>query len=77
MTKKISRPFIATKDPMVRDILQRMSDRSDEGLTKYKVNMEMAKKPFSKWIDDVQEEAWDMIVYLEKVRQVLKKSKII
>ena len=77
MTKKISRPFIATKDPMVRDILQRMSDRSDEGLTKYKVNMEMAKKPFTKWIDDVQEEAWDMIVYLEKVRQVLKKSKII
>ena len=77
MPKKIVRPFIATKDPMVRDILHRMSDRSDERLTKYKVNMEMANKPFGKWIDDVQEEAWDMIVYLEKVRQVLKKAKII
>jgi hypothetical protein len=77
MGKKIIRPFVATKDPMVRDILQRMSDRSDEGLTKYKVDMEMAKKPFSKWIDDVQEEAWDMIVYLEKVRRVLKKANII
>ncbi len=77
MGKKIIRPFVATKDPMVRDILQRMSDRADEGLTKYKIDMEMANKPFSKWIDDVQEEAWDMIVYLEKVRQVLKKAKII
>ena len=77
MGKKIIRPFVATKDPMVRDILQRMSNRSDEGLTKYKVDMEMAKKPFSKWIDDVQEEAWDMIVYLEKVRRVLKKANII
>jgi len=77
MGKKIIRPFVATKDPMVRDILQRMSERSDEGLTKYKVDMEMANKPFGKWIDDVQEEAWDMIVYLEKVRRVLKKANII
>ena len=44
MGKKIIRPFVATKDPMVRDILQRMSERSDEGLTKYKVDMEMANK---------------------------------
>ena len=77
MGKKIIRPFVATKDPMVRDILQRMSDRSDEGLTKYKINMEMAKKPFGKWIDDVQEYAADMILYLEKVRTVLKKENII
>ena len=59
MGKKIIRPFVATKDPMVRDILQRMSERSDEGLTKYKVDMEMANKHFGKWIDEVQEEAWD------------------
>ena len=77
MGKKIIRPFVATKDPMVRDIIQRMSNRSDEGLTKYTVKKEMAKKPFGKWIDDVQEEAWDMIVYLEKVRRVLKKANII
>lgn len=75
--EKVERPFVATKDRMVRKLLQRMSERSNQGLIKYKIDMDHAKKPFNEWVDDVQEELWDAIVYLEKVRAVLKKAKII
>tara|TARA_R110000744_G_scaffold74606_6_gene148934 strand:+ start:1141 stop:1389 length:249 start_codon:yes stop_codon:yes gene_type:complete len=71
-TDNVVRPFICTKDPLVRDLLARMSKRSDEGLTKYKVSMDLAMKPIGKWIEDAQEEEWDKIVYLEKVKRILE-----
>jgi hypothetical protein len=81
MTRKkkidnVVRPFICTKDPLVKDLLARMSKRSDEGLTKYKVSMDLAMKPIGKWIEDAQEEGWDKIVYLEKVKRILAGYKI-
>ena len=54
---KIIRPFIVTKD----------------GIKKYNVTMLQAKKPIEKWIEDAQEEAWDQIVYLEKIKSLLTK----
>ncbi len=49
-----------------------MAERSEEGLAKYKHSMENAKKPLQEWIVDAQEEAWDFIVYLEKIRNLIK-----
>ena len=60
-------PF--TRDPLIQDILDRMVARSEEGCDTYGETMEQASKPFDKWIVDAQEEAWDLIVYLEKIRQ--------
>jgi hypothetical protein len=35
--------------------------------------MVQATKPLHKWIDDTQEELWDAIVYLEKIKSLLTK----
>lgn len=70
---KIVRPFIMTKDPMIQELLQKFSKRSDEGILNYRVTMVQATKPLHKWIDDTQEELWDAIVYLEKIKSLLTK----
>ena len=51
-----------------------MAERSEEGLAKYKHSMETAEKPLHEWIIDAQEEAWDFIVYLEKIRNLIKQT---
>jgi hypothetical protein len=70
---KIVRPFLITKDPMIQELLQKFSKRSDEGIANYRVTMVQATKPLHKWIDDTQEELWDAIVYLEKIKSLLTK----
>jgi hypothetical protein len=70
---KIVRPFIMTKDPMIQDLLHKFSKRSDEGISNYKVTMAQATKPTVAWINDTQEELWDAIVYLEKLKSILTK----
>ena len=70
---KIIRPFIVTKDHMVQKLLHKFAKRSEDGIKKYNVTMLQAKKPIEKWIEDAQEEAWDQIVYLEKLKSLLTK----
>ena len=60
-----------TKDKMIRKIMQRMSKRADDGIKKYGSTMLHSKKSFVAWIDDTQEELWDAIVYLEKLKSLM------
>jgi hypothetical protein len=60
-----------TKDKMIRKIMQRMSKRADDGIKKYGSTMLHSKKSFIAWIDDAQEELWDAIVYLEKLKTLM------
>ena len=60
-----------TKDKMIRKIMQRMSKRADDGIKKYGSTMLHSKKSFIAWIDDAQEELWDAIVYLEKLKSLM------
>jgi len=60
-----------TKDKMIRKIMQRMSKRADDGIKKYGSTMLHSKKSFVAWIDDAQEELWDAIVYLEKLKTLM------
>ena len=69
---KIIRPFVITKDPMIQDLLRKFSERSDKGISDYKVTMLKASKPLNNWITDIQEELWDSIVYLEKTKYEIK-----
>ena len=62
-----------TKDPMIQKLLKKFSKRSDEGISNYKVTMQQATKPTHAWIEDTQEELWDAIVYLEKLKSILTK----
>ena len=72
--KKIIRPFVLTKDPLVQVILERFAKRSDDGIKKYGKTMLQATKSIAQWIDDAQEESWDKIVYLEKIKIELQKK---
>lgn len=60
-----------TKDKMIKKIMQRMSKRADDGIKKYGSTMLHSEKSFVAWIDDAQEELWDAIVYLEKLKTLM------
>ena len=72
--KKIIRPFVLTQDPLVQVILERFAKRSENGIKKYCKTMLQATKSRIQWINDVQEESWDTIVYLEKLKTELQKK---
>jgi hypothetical protein len=63
-----------TKDKLIANILQRMALRSENGIKKFGLTMTETKKPTVAWIDDAQEELWDAIVYLEKVKLIMRKE---
>ena len=73
-SKRINRPFVLTRDPLVQRILERFAKRSESGIKKFKRTMLEATKSIDQWIDDAQEESWDKIVYLEKIKIELQKK---
>ena len=73
-SKRIIKPFVLTKDPLVQRILERFAKRSENGIKKYGRTMVDATKSIDEWIDDAQEESWDKIVYLEKIKIELQKK---
>ena len=66
--------LVFTKDSLVQGILKRFAKRSDDGIKKYGKTMLQATKSIAQWIDDAQEESWDKIVYLEKIKIELQKK---
>ena len=66
--------FKLTEDKIVAAIIKRANDGANEGIVTYGDTMDDATKPTVGWIKDTQEELWDAIVYLEKVRQILSEQ---
>lgn len=64
---------IKTKDKIVRTILKKMDERSLEGQKKYKSTMydevSTNEKSFLDFLQDVQEEMMDALLYIEAVKQ--------
>jgi len=60
-----------TSDPMVNRILHRCINRSEAGMIEYGMSIEEnPDKDIIRWFNDIQEELWDAIVYIEKAKQV-------
>ena len=66
--------LVFTRDALVQGILKRFAKRSNDGIKKYGKTMLQATKSIAQWIDDAQEESWDKIVYLEKIKIELQKK---
>ena len=66
--------LVFTKDTLVQGILKRFAKRSDDGIKKYGKTMLQATKSRIKWINETQQESWDTIVYLEKLKLELQKG---
>ncbi|QDP58854.1 MAG: hypothetical protein Unbinned5607contig1000_2 [Prokaryotic dsDNA virus sp.] len=77
---KIKNMNIKTKDKIVRKVIQKMDDRSIVGQNKYgnTMNKEIEDeiKDLLDFVNDVQEEMMDALLYLESVKTLLIKNKI-
>jgi|DEB0MinimDraft_6_1074348.scaffolds.fasta_scaffold229446_2 hypothetical protein len=67
----MSREFKLTEDKLVASIIERANIRANAGFLTYGDTMEDATKPTKDWITDAQEELWDAIVYLEKLKTLI------
>ncbi len=63
-----------TNDPLVQKVIDRMAARSESGIKKFGNTMDKANKSLHEWILDTQEELADAIIYLEKVKEQLRKK---
>lgn len=65
---------LETEDRIVDSVIQRLVDRSAQGMVTYGVSM--ADNPLSKveWIDHAIEEALDFACYLERLKDEIKKE---
>ena len=71
----MDRCYMMTKDPLVQKVIDRMADRSESGIKKFGNTMDQANKSLDEWILDTQEELMDACLYLEKLKEELRKKK--
>ena len=57
-------------DPVVQRVIERFQQRSEFGQKKYNTTLEGNTLPFLGWVQHMQEELMDAILYLEKMKSV-------
>ena len=57
-------------DPAVQTVIEQFQQRSEIGQQKYKTTLEANNLPFFAWVQHMQEELMDAILYLEKLKRV-------
>lgn len=60
------------KDKIVEAVLEQFKQRSEVGINKYGVTLDRTDLSRLQWIQHAQEEAMDLILYLEKLKQYEK-----
>ena len=63
-----------TKDKIVSSLIKQMTDRSNQGIIKYKNTIDKAEMNPIQAIENAIEEALDLAVYLAKVKYELQKQ---
>jgi len=58
-------------DTVVKSIIDKFSQRSSTGIDKYGVTLDRDDLTELQWIEHAQEEAMDLILYLEKIKQII------
>jgi hypothetical protein len=56
-------------DPIVQTVIEKFQQRSELGQKKYGTTLEDNNLPFLSWVNHMQEELMDAILYLEKLKQ--------
>jgi|TARA_R100001594_G_scaffold61894_2_gene96168 hypothetical protein len=60
-----------TEDPIVDAVIDKFVVRSAEGMKRFGISMEDNNSPAVYWIDQAQEEAMDLVLYLERLKKEL------
>jgi hypothetical protein len=58
-----------TGDSIVNNVVESFIERSNVGFAKYGTNLDRKDLNFLDWLNHAQQEAMDMILYLEKLKQ--------
>lgn len=56
-------------DPIVQSVIEKFQQRSEVGQKKYNTTLEANNAPFLDWVNHMQEELMDAILYLEKMKK--------
>jgi len=56
-------------DPIVQTVIEKFQQRSELGQKKYGTTLEGNNLPFLGWVQHMQEELMDAILYLEKLKR--------
>ena len=74
-----SRKSYGFRDPVVRNVVDKFVERSDVGFEKYKQTLDTERKTGVKdlagYLNDVQEELMDAILYIQAAREELSEAK--
>jgi hypothetical protein len=57
-------------DSIVTNVIEKIENRAKIGFEKYGVTMDRDDLSLIQWIEHAQEEMMDMLIYLEKIKQV-------
>ena len=65
----MSKKEIEFRDPVVERVVTKFVSRSDVGYAKYKVTLEQDQSNIFAWINHLQEELMDAVLYLQKLKE--------
>jgi hypothetical protein len=57
------------KDTIVQSVIEQFKERSKIGINKYNTTLDRTDLDRIQWLQHAQEEAMDLILYLEKLKQ--------
>jgi hypothetical protein len=60
---------IEFRDPVVERVVDKFVSRSDVGFAKYGVTLDDDKSNLFQWINHLQEELMDAVLYLQKLKE--------
>jgi hypothetical protein len=58
------------KDTVVQSVINKFKQRSEVGIKKYNTTLDREDLTKKDWIEHAQEEAMDLILYLEKLKRL-------
>jgi hypothetical protein len=67
---QMSSPLEPKKDSVVAAVIEKFQQRSDLGIKKYGTTLDREDLGLQDWIQHVQEELMDAILYLEKLKKI-------
>jgi len=60
---------IKFRDPVVERVVDKFVDRSDVGFEKYKITLDKDPSDMFIWMNHLQEELMDTVLYLQKLKE--------
>tara|TARA_B110000459_G_scaffold177462_1_gene202068 strand:- start:196 stop:414 length:219 start_codon:yes stop_codon:yes gene_type:complete len=65
------------RDPVVERVVDKFKQRSDVGYKKYGITLEDDPSKVVDWLNHLQEELMDAVLYLQKAKETYEKEKSI